>query len=79
MRRLTLSTPTAVNTQLSVVPGEVRTPSMMTKLQRLDQRSLRIVAWNIRSHKQRRHVLETLLQTNNIVALQETKIKEKPS
>ena len=51
----------------------------MTKLQRLDQRSLRIVAWNIRSHKQRRHVVETLLQTSNIVALQETNIKEKPS
>ena len=59
--------------------GARGTHTRMTKLQRLDRRSLRIVAWNISSHKQRRRLVEQLLQINNIEALQETKIKEKPS
>ena len=51
----------------------------MTKCEQMDRRSLRIISWNIRSHTKRRVVVEQLLQSNNIIALQEIKIKKKPS
>ena len=40
---------------------------------------MRIIAWNIRCHRLRRTTVEQLLQTNHIIALQETKLKSKPA
>jgi len=49
------------------------------KSKRTQNKHLRIISWNIRSHKKRRSTIEKLLLSNNILMAQETKLKERPT
>ena len=50
-------------------------------IKNMDKKYLRVIAWNVRSHKQRRTTvtIKKLLESNNVIMIQETKLKEKPS
>ena len=50
----------------------------MTKRQQMSKKATRILAWNIRSHNQRRTTVDKLLEGNDVVMLQETKLRKKP-
>ncbi len=44
----------------------------------MGKRATRILSWNLRSHNQRQTTVDRLLQGNDIVMVQETKLKKKP-
>ena len=51
----------------------------INKTARMNRKAARVIAWNARSHKARRTTIEKLVQENNIVMIQETKLKQKPT
>ena len=45
----------------------------------MNARSFRVISWNARSHNRRRSTIDKLLTENNVIMIQEAKLRQKPS